>query len=241
MKIYIVLLLSLVFVGCASSPIKMSEDTETEIVEYPTIGKTVAKGLGDSIVAKGARNTNDAIDIAKATQFNKKEGESSIWTCAVTVSPGTFYKRGVWDTQSRKADCFGPVTYQLTLSDGSTNWNCPGIDGIADICRDTNEKYFLAVLTTQVELKQDHDNIRMSKKVVEFEDNFVQEIVYNGKAGNHLKFIYREFSDSVTRPAFTQEIQYDISESPIVNFKNVQLEVVQASNTKIVYKLINNF
>ena len=241
MKVYFLILVSIIFFGCASSPIKLIDSSDTEVIEYPIVGQQTTKSLGERLVAKGVQNTSDAIDISKATQFNKEEGEASVLTCAVTVSPGTFYKRGIYESELRRADCFGPVTYQLTLSDGTTNWNCPGNDGIADICRDKNNKYFLAVLASQIELKQDHENIKASKKIVEFKDNFIQELIYNGKVGNHMKFIYREFSDSVARPAFTQEVQYDISESSIVGFKNVRLEVIRATNTDIVYKLINNF
>ena len=43
------------------------------------------------------------------------------------------------------------------------------------------------------------------------------------------------------RPAFTQEVQYDLSESKIIGFKNLRLEVVRATNTEITYRLIQNF
>ena len=56
-----------------------------------------------------------------------------------------------------------------------------------------------------------------------------------------MKFVYREFSGDLARPAFTQEIQYDFDQSNTIGFKGLQLEVIEATNTKIVFKVINNF
>ena len=70
---------------------------------------------------------------------------------------------------------------------------------------------------------------------------FIQEIIYNGKVSNDLKFIYREFESELIRPAYTQEVQYDANESKIIRFKDLQIEIIEADNQKITYKLISNF
>ncbi len=241
MKLIFYILLSLLMVGCATSPIKMIDQTEKELVDYPKAGEKITKGLGESLVAKGVRTTGDAIEILAATQFNKAEDESAIMTCAITIFPGSVFKRGVYGSESRNADCYGPVNYQLTLADGNTNWNCPGKAGVGDICKDSDGKFFLAIFHNQFDLKQDFDNIIEVKKVVERKENFVQEMIYNGRLGNSLRFIYREFSDNQARPAFTQEVQYDLSKSSVIGFKNLRLEIIRASNTEITYRLINNF
>ena len=70
---------------------------------------------------------------------------------------------------------------------------------------------------------------------------FKQEFIYNGKVGSGIKFIYREFVDNTARPAFTQDLQYDLSEGNIVGFKGLRIEIINASNTKIDYKVLSNF
>ena len=70
---------------------------------------------------------------------------------------------------------------------------------------------------------------------------FRRQIIYNGRVDNNLKFIYREFSNNLARGPFTQEIQYDINESLIIGFKGVRIEVIEATNTKIKYKVLRNF
>lgn len=235
------LLVILLLFGCASSPIQVADYKKTTNVNYPNMGETVTLGIGESLVRKGVRTTGPALEIVEVTQFNKSEGESSIMTCAVTVMPASVFKKGIYQTSSTQADCYGPISYQLTLSDGTTNWNCPGSMGSGDICRDVNGEYFLAIVAAKVKLKQDHDNIRLIEKAVEHQTNFIQELIYNGRVGNNLKFIYREFSNDLIRPAFTQEVQYDLSESDIIGFKHLRLKIIEASNIEITYILERTF
>ena len=239
---------ALILSGCAGSRI-----TETEIVmetvNYPETGVIATKGLGESLVAKGTRMTSPALEVVEATKFGKKEGEASVLTCAMTVLPGSWFKQGVHKSGSSQADCFGPVSSRNTLADGTTNrWLCDGTKLLTgDICRDNNGKYFLttmATLTTGATrsyLQQDFDHIRLVRKVVESESNFIQELIYDGRVGGNLKFIYREFSDDIYRPAFIQHIQYDYSESSIIEIKDLRFEIIHATNAQLTYKLIRNF
>ncbi|MDD3772107.1 MAG: hypothetical protein PHC38_05555 [Weeksellaceae bacterium] len=70
---------------------------------------------------------------------------------------------------------------------------------------------------------------------------FKQEFIYNGRVDSHLKFIYREYVNDMARPAFNQELQYDLNESDIIGFKGARLQVIKATNTAITYKIINSF
>ena len=72
-------------------------------------------------------------------------------------------------------------------------------------------------------------------------NNFRQEFIYNGKIDNSLKFVYREYYNDMQRFAFSQEVQYDLNESNIVGFKELRLEVLEASNQSIKYRVLKNF
>lgn len=232
----------LLLAGCASSPITASQSNTSEIIDYPQVGITVTRSLGDRLVAKGIRVTGPALEVVRASQFGKKQGDSSKATCAITVSSGTYFKRGIYATSKVQGDCYGPVSYRATLEDGTTNWNCNGQAGIGDICFNKNsDDIFLTVSSRTVPLEQDFDNLRLTTGVVEDSTNFVQELVYNGRVDDDLRFVYREFSDNIIRPAFTQEVQYDFSESPVIGFKEMRLKVINATNTTLTYQLIRNF
>lgn len=77
--------------------------------------------------------------------------------------------------------------------------------------------------------------------MVKCNDCFKQEIIFNGKVNNSLKFIYREYVNDMARPAFTQDMQYDLAESNIIGFKGLRIEVIKATNTNIEYKVLSSF
>lgn len=79
------------------------------------------------------------------------------------------------------------------------------------------------------------------KLPIKEKDYFRQEFIYNGKVGNSLKFIYREFTNDYARPAFMQELQYDISESNVIGFKGLRIAIINVNNTSITYKVVNHF
>jgi hypothetical protein len=81
----------------------------------------------------------------------------------------------------------------------------------------------------------------LTEKIVENSTSFKQELIYNGRSGTVLKFLYREISGTTLLYPFTQDVQYDLSEGNVLGFKGARVEVLEASNTKIKYKLVANF
>jgi hypothetical protein len=99
------------------------------------------------------------------------------------------------------------------------------------------------ISNTRITLRQQNFKIEYKEINLPLKNNiyFKQEFIYNGRVQNALKFIYREYINDYARPAFTQELQYDLSESKIIGFRGLRIEILNASNTKIKYKLLNNF
>ena len=73
------------------------------------------------------------------------------------------------------------------------------------------------------------------------QDSFKQTLIYSGKVGNKINVGYREFSGSVARPAFNNNVEYDLSESLVIGYKGAQIEVLEATNQYIRYKVLRNF
>ena len=73
------------------------------------------------------------------------------------------------------------------------------------------------------------------------QDSFRQELIYNGRSGSTVHFTYRELNDSLMRPAFSQEASYDLSDSNVIGFKGARIEIIEATNTKLKYKVLSSF
>ena len=79
------------------------------------------------------------------------------------------------------------------------------------------------------------------KRPVLAHDAFQQTLIYNGKVGSRINIAYREFSNNMARPAFNNNVEYDLSESANIAYKGAELEVLEATNQHIKFKLHQNF
>ncbi|EIN5961692.1 hypothetical protein O1D25_001489 [Vibrio cholerae] len=75
------------------------------------------------------------------------------------------------------------------------------------------------------------------------QDDFKYVALYQGKAGNKIKISFREFKGDMARPAFTQDIEYELDENgeAIIGFKGLRIKVHQATNLNIDYTVINDY
>ena len=91
------------------------------------------------------------------------------------------------------------------------------------------------------------DNLRIVSEVKEIKftktsifapGSMRKELLYNGKSKDTIKMTYREFQNDMARPAFFQDLSYDLIESKIIGFKGTQIEIIDATNSEIKYKVI---
>jgi len=85
-------------------------------------------------------------------------------------------------------------------------------------------------------------NLFQRRKVPSMQrDSFQQTLIYSGRVGNKINIAYREFSNSLARPAFNNNVEYDLSESKVIGYKGAQLEILDATNQFIRYRVVRNF
>lgn len=72
-------------------------------------------------------------------------------------------------------------------------------------------------------------------------DDFQRTLIYSGRVGNKVRIGYREFSDDRARPAFSNEVEYDLDISREISYKGARLRILNADNEKIDYVVLRNF
>jgi hypothetical protein len=65
------------------------------------------------------------------------------------------------------------------------------------------------------------------------EGSMKYELIYNGKSKDTIKLQYREYRNDFARPAFYQDLLYDLSESKTIGFKGMTIDVIEATNSLI--------
>jgi hypothetical protein len=242
MKNLITLLSVVVIASCATtSSTQRINLTEATLIDFPQQGVIVTASLGDRLVAKGYKEEGPAYELYEGELI--PIGGSLIGTCAATnVFPQS------WFIQRKKSNgdmCAGPFNISLTQAGGATDWKCTGRTGNSiDICYSNSNNNFYVNSSTYLPITNQVINSNLIKKIKKIKiqnNNFLQEFIYNGKVNNELRFIYREFSSDMIRPAFNQSVQYDYDDSKLISFKGLNIEIIEANNQIIKYKLIRNF
>jgi len=74
-------------------------------------------------------------------------------------------------------------------------------------------------------------------------DSFKYDALYQGRSGNKIKISFREFIGNTARPAFTQDVDYELDNNgeAIVGFKGLRIKVIKATNVDISYSVIHDY
>jgi hypothetical protein len=65
------------------------------------------------------------------------------------------------------------------------------------------------------------------------EGSYKHELIYNGKSKDTIRISYREYINDMARPAFYQDLTYDLLESQEIAFRDLRIEVLEATNSAI--------
>ncbi|MBI5136508.1 MAG: hypothetical protein HZA24_04120 [Nitrospirae bacterium] len=71
------------------------------------------------------------------------------------------------------------------------------------------------------------------------EKGFKIELLYQGIVGTGISVSYREYKDDMARPAFTQDVKYEMDGNggALIGFKGSRIEVIKATNVDIMYRV----
>ena len=233
-KTIIYLYLSLVLASCAVQV--KNVELKRRIIDDVPLNTLIKNEIGDKLITTGEEDYQDAMRIVESPDF-------SLSYAFVTLEFP--YKRGQvlpltsysneWllfynSKDVRKSGANGDdIYFGIAVSKKDETIVVPFVKSATS---------YGAFITKKVEGFKTKTDIFTDNNCT---DCFKQEFIYNGKTGSSLKFIYREYVNDMARPAFNQELQYDLNESNIVGFKGLRIEIVNATNTKIEYKILSSF
>lgn len=215
LKFTFIIMFSLLSAGCATVKFNGPDTTITKI-DHPKIGKIVTAYVGDEMVAKG-----------KVYETNVLIVHGLVKGFSYDVPPKKYEQIG-FDDQDEFYSASGIIRAAFTdpvkaISVGKA----PG----SKIC-----------IITVYSMKTCYAGAySRARHAVEYSDSFQQTLIYSGRIGSKLNISYREFSNNRARPAFSNDVEYDFLTSNIIGYKGAQLEIINADNSSITYRLISNF
>jgi len=215
MKSIIVLLALFVVSGCTTVRYN-GTDTFSKEVDYPEVGKVITVYVGDHMVQKGTITEESVLVVHKTIDG------------ALYDIPAKKYPQIGFDQKQDFYSAVGVVRGGLS-------------DPIQALALQKQEGAELCVVTVFGGSACYQGEYERKKQLSERGNSFQQTLIYNGRVGDKINVGYREFSNNTARPAFNNDVEYDLSSSNTIGYKGSVIEVMEANNSSVTYKLIRNF
>jgi hypothetical protein len=209
--------------GCTST--KNNFRPATVSFSEPPLGVTHTVSIGDTLVKQGTYSSIPAI------KLNEEFAAGII--SGYRFFPGYYVKVG----EDKNSEFFEPEISSEggRVKSGSISDPYSGMQVLKD--RNT----ICGVSTLGTKACKDNVNFERITRPRLTSDNFQQSLIYNGRVGNKLRIGYREFSNNAARPAFNNDVEYDLDVSKTIAYRGAKIEVISATNEQIVYRVISNF
>ncbi|KZZ19843.1 hypothetical protein A3752_13310 [Oleiphilus sp. HI0081] len=220
MKTIGILIALIVLSGCTSLK-KNGGGIEETLIDYPAIGTETTAFVGEEMLAKGSKKTVNAISLKYTTSVGLLG--------SYTFSPGIYTQVGY----SGNKVFYAPTNYGMVQKSTLA-------DPYGGMYIDHNEKEICGVSAFGGTVCSDAD-YDITKHTNNDMLSFQQTLLYSGKIGNKVNISYREFSNNKARPAFSNDVEYDLNESNVIGYKGALLEIINATNQSIKYKVLKNF
>ncbi|MCC2960350.1 hypothetical protein LK540_07890 [Massilia sp. IC2-278] len=81
--------------------------------------------------------------------------------------------------------------------------------------------------------------VSVTETETENPDDFFVDVLYQGTSKGEVKISYREYSHGIARPAFTQDVSYELQKdgTAAIGFKGMRIKVLKATGQDIQYIL----
>lgn len=125
-----------------------------------------------------------------------------------------------------------------------------GLKGNADVClvdQDRDGTFDSATLSTRRKFLPLEAPVRFKREPVNHRGielpDFKYVVLYQGVSKGTIKISFREFKNDLARPAFTQDVFYDLNSdgTGVIAFRGARIAVDEATSTGITYRVIKPF
>lgn len=213
-------------------PVDRVETTGSYFLK-PSIGEAATAEVGDSLYQEGIRTV---VRTYRATL--KSDVESKMDNGYVLAE-----KAGSGGAMLMRPDSHAPMLCFMTKNTGIVGFF--GDRNVAGCLIDTSgnqvfdramfkqyDSYFPLSAPTPYE-------VQVTETASEGPDDFYVDVLYQGMSKGEVKISYREFSHGIARPAFTQDVSYELEPdgTGIIGFKGMRIKVLKATGHDLRYIL----
>lgn len=227
--------------GCGSRPraSKIDLDAFAKTIYLPELGKIITANIGDPMISTLRVASLPALELTDDIIVNA--AESTDYLIVTTLWAGLY-------VFSHKDDLGGtyfmskrvlPVTWKASKPKGKDNPSVNYKGGIYIGANGSTSFYFIwegRDLPTEVYPSAAIKYTATTAHIDLPAENLQKELLYSGLSQSTITLRYREYWRGVSRPDYSQDVRYDISQGRSIGFRDSRFEVIEVSNTSITYR-----
>lgn len=230
---YIVFAGILVFSGCGITPPSIvydSNGSRSELIQTPSLDQITIVEVGENMYTKSFLYYDNTYVATLMEPLNEAYVRGGLFTHNINLPVNFKSQLMKWTDPYTNTICnnVGPYYFIcLTDRDGTGSFNYFG----------TMFNGEFSQINKPIKYKIERSAPYMKDK------NFKREVLYQGKVNNKINLSFLEFKDNLIRPAFTQNIEYELDKNgqAEIGFKGLRIQVLKATNFDITYKVIKDY
>lgn len=213
-------------------PVERVEQTSTYFV-MPAVGEIARAEVGASLYTDGIRTVSKRFEAALKSDAESKMDRGYV----LSVKSGAQGKMMMRSSYKTPMLCFRAKNTGFIGAFGDRNVNGCLVDTDGDqlFDRSTFPEYDrLFNLTAPVAY-----DVTTSETTASSRGEFYTDFLYQGMSKGEVKISYREFSNGMARPAFDQDVSYELDPdgTGIIGFKGMRIKVLKATGHELTYVL----
>lgn len=235
--------------GCATiHEIKVVRPS-VQLFNAPELGTESAVQVGESVVSVFKQESIEAYTIDSDIVRRTAKDEALLlpkgarYDLIARDNQGALYATGVIATRELNPD--GSCVMVAGVCDENRNVNKSGdrnesgfrinsASGKVDLVFERSRSAWIKSHPSEPFEVRRIGNVALSVLPPEFR----RELIYSGVSGSTLSLSYREFSEDMARPAFTQDLKYDLNQGAVIGYKGARFEVIKADNVSLRYRVL---
>lgn len=216
--------------ACAGTP-ALNYAPLSKTISFPSLGQEATVSLGEDMVKQGVYTEVDGVEFLEENNIKGFRLSAGFYPQIADQSESTYHSFNI----TRALDGSGYLMRSVDLL------GLPmAVPQSIRVSKDKQEICLIMGGIFRPQCDTEHSYKKTRKSSLSARD-FQQTLIYNGRVGNRIKIGYRESSGDVARPAFSNEVEYDLSTSSDIAYRGAKLRILEADNQKIRYVVDSNF
>jgi hypothetical protein len=216
----------LLLAACAPELQTVDTPGTYQTVDLPTVGSTAEAQVGDTMIDETHSLASPAIRFLGSCTYSEKHDAVGTGTVRYSIGDAAVFTQT--STKNGAAAYCGQAVMDVL---GSVE---------VPLCVALSDNAIVAFPGSEMIVTSDC-KFEHTTQSTDDADTVRKEILYDGRSGSTIRLSYREFTQDLARPAFTQELSYDIASDKIIGFRRARFEVLSAGNSSISYRLLSGF